>query len=259
MGAIQDFTAWWKTSRIKPQFQPNTSAMPARGSQDGSLYVQSIVPSKHVLCDEGSYFITTNPVPQTVLAYGSGGTQATFSDTVPFIQWINTGNPGDPSAPVMFIDYIKLIQIGGTAPASCTDVQYAIKLDNGFRTSTSGTPVTATPLPSNMNQATIQPAGRLVYYTGAVATIPASSSNARQVARGQIKGAISTVLDNYTIAFGLVDTTPAAAYSATVAQYTERSPAFAIGPGQSATLYLWFTSGITNPFSYEFETAHWER
>src|SRR5258708_1163179 len=89
-------------SRPKPQLQPNTQQMRAPGTQDGAQVVQSVVPTKQVLVDEGSYFVTTNPTPQSVLAYGSGGSQAAFSDTVPFMQLINTGVPGDSQAPVLF-------------------------------------------------------------------------------------------------------------------------------------------------------------
>ena len=69
MGAISDFSAWMKASRTKPQLVPSTTPIITRGSQDGALYVQSIVPTKHVLVDEGSYFVTTNPTPSTPIAY----------------------------------------------------------------------------------------------------------------------------------------------------------------------------------------------
>lgn len=259
MGVRQDFINWMKVSRVKAQYQPTTSEMATRGTPDGALVVQSVVPTKHVLADEGSYFITTNPTPQSVLAYGSAGTQTSFSDTVPFMQIINTGTPGDLSAPVIYPDYLKILQIGGTAPATTTSVGYAIKLDNGFRTATAGTPITALPVSANMNLASVAPAGRLVYFTGAVATIPAASAAARVVGRGQVKGGPTLVLDEYTIGFGLVDAPPSGGYLTTVSSYTTRSPAMGIGPGQSLTVYLFFPGGATNPFSYEFEFAHWER
>lgn len=259
MGIRQDFISWLKVSRVKPQYQVGTSEMPTRGSPDGTVYVQSIVPTKQVLADEGSYFITTNPVPQSVLAYGSAGTQTAFSDTVPFMQIINTGNPGDPAAPTIFLDYLKLIQIGGTAPATTTSMGMAIKLDNGFRAATAGTPVTAVPVAANMNLATVSPAGRVVYFTGAVATIPAASTAARLIGRAQLKGGPVLVLDEYTVVFGINDAAPGQGYLTTVSQYSTRCPPFGIGPGQSATIHVFFPGGATNPFSYEFEMGHWER
>lgn len=259
MAARQDVVGWLKTSRVKPQIQPNTSEMPARGSPDGTLYTQNVVPTKHVLVDEGSYFITTNPTPQTVLAYGAAGSQAAFSDTVPFMQLVNTGNPGDPAAPVVFPDFLKIIQIGGTAPATTTSVGVVMKLDSGFRASTAGTPTTALPVCANMNLVTAAPAARLVYYTGAVATIPAASAAARIVSRAMLKGGPTLVLDEYTMLFGINDGVGCQGYLTTVASYSTRVPAMGIGPGQSLTFYLFLPGATTNPFSYEFELAHWER
>jgi hypothetical protein len=259
MANPQDFVSWGTVSRTKPQLQPPTTKMPFRVAQDGVQAVQSLVPTKQVLADEGSYFVSTNPTPSSGLAYGSAGTQATFVDTVPFMQIINTGNPGDPNAPIVFPDYIKLLQIGGTAPASTTSIGVAMKLDNGFRTASAGTPATVVPVSSNMNLATAQPAHRLVYFTGAVATIPAASSAARLCARGMIKGGPTLLLDEYTMAFGLNDPPTQGGYLTTVAAYTTRVPPVAIGPGQSLTVYLWFIGGATNPFTYEFEATAWER
>lgn len=259
MANILDFLGRIQVSRTKPLTTPQNQPAAIRGLSDGTQMVQNMVPTKHQLSDEGSYFITTNPTPSTVLAYGSAGTQATFSDTVPFMQLINTAGPNDPNAPILFFDYLKLIQIGGTAPASTTSVQYAIKVDNGFRASTAGTPVLAAPVCPNMQLATVAPAGRVVYYTGAVATIPAASTAARLVARGQLKGGPTLVLDEYTIAAGMVDSPANGGYLTTVSQYTTRCAPIAVGPGQSMTVHLFFPSGITNPFSYEFELGHWER
>jgi hypothetical protein len=177
---------------------------------------------------------------------------------VPFIQVLNTGNPGDPNAPLVYLDYIKLIQIG-TAPASTTHVQAALKLDNGFRVSTAGTPATNVPVAANMNLATAQPASRVITYSGAVATIPAASAAARLVGRAMLKGGPTLNLDEYNIAFGINDAPSDGGYLTTVATYTTRMPPVAIGPGQSATLYLWFINGVTNAFSYEFEMGLWER
>lgn len=260
MGIRQDFVNWLRVSRVKPQYSPNTLEMAMRGGPDGSLFMQSLVPTKQVLCDEGSYFVTTNPTPSTGLAYGSAGTQTTFSDTVPFMQIINIGNPSDPNAPSVFFDYLKLLQIGGTAPATTTSVGAAVKLDNGFRASTAGTPTTVVPVNTNMNNAAAAvPVGRVVYYTGAVATIPAASANARLIARAMVKGGPTLLLDEYTLASGVNDGAPGQGYLTTVAAYTTRIPPFAVGPGQSATIHLFFAGGATNPFTYEFEMGTWER
>jgi hypothetical protein len=255
---IQDFMGFGKVGRAKPLPQVDTSQIPLRAGRYGELYVNALVPTKQTLVEEGTYFVTTNPTPSTAIAYGSAGTQATFVDTVPFIQVLNTGNPGDPNAPVVYVDYLKLIS-NGTAPASSTHVHMAARLDNGFRVATGGTPATNVPVCTNMNLATAQPAARVVTFSGAVATIPAISAAARQVGRAMLKGGPTLNLDEYIIVHGINDAAGCQGYLTTVASYTTRMPPVAIGPGQSLTYHLWFISGVTNPFSYEFELAHWER
>jgi len=49
--------------------------------------------TKHLLADEGSYFIATNPTPGTALAYNI---QAAFSDTVPLFYVQNNGSKANP-------------------------------------------------------------------------------------------------------------------------------------------------------------------
>ena len=258
MANRQDFINWFKVARRLPLPQVDTSEIPGRSGRYGELYTQSLVSTRQVLVEEGTYFSITNPTPGTAIAYGSSGTQATFVDTVPFLQILNTGNPGDPNAPIVYPDYIKLAQLG-TAPASTTSVRAALKLDNGFRVATAGTPATNVPLSTNMNLATAQPASRVVTFSGAVATIPAASAAARLVANWQVKGGPTLNLDEYITAFGINDAALGGGYLTTVASYEARVPPVAIGPGQCLTMYLWFISGITNPFSYEFEIGLWER
>ncbi len=253
-----DVLAQGAASRAKPLTVPDTQNVKMRTSREGALYVQSISPGKQVLCEEGSYFVTTNPTPSTAIAYGSAGTQATFVDTVPFIQVINTGNPGDPNAPIVYLDYLRLI-ISGSVPASTTAIHMAGKLDNGFRAATAGTPAANTPVSANMNLATVKPAAVVVTHSAAVATIPAASSAARLVNRAQLKGGPILSLDEYAMQWGMTDAPSQGGYLTAVAAYTSRLAPVGIGPGQSYTMYLWALSAITNPISYEFELGHWER
>ncbi len=247
-----------RTRRLRPPVQSDGDLITPRGLRDGTAAVQNLVPTKQALVEDGSYFVVTNPTPESVLAYGSAGTQATYSDTVPFMQIINTGQKDNPAEPVIYPDYLKVIQIG-TAPATTTSVQFALKLDNAIRTATGGTPVIAVPVSPNMGLPVQKTAGRVVYFTGAVATIPAATTAARLVGRGQLKGGPTLNLDEYTIAFGVNDVAVGGGYLTTVSAYTSRTVPLGIGPGQSLTVHLWFPGGATNPFSYEFEFGYWER
>jgi hypothetical protein len=259
MAGKPDFVPWLIASRTKAQFQVNTTEMRLRGTQDGAIVAQNIVPTKQSLCDEGSYFVTTSPTPGTAIAYGAGGTQATFSDLVAFMQVINIGTPNDPTAPVVFLDYLKIIT-SGTQPTGSLFGRMLVKLDNGFRASTAGTPTTNIPVNTNMNYANIGPNARVITYSGAVPTTPAASAMARIVAQSvQLKGGPTLTLDEYSVSFGINDAPKGQGYLTTVAQHGTRAAPVAIGPGQSATIHMWWNTAAVNPFNYEFELAHWER
>lgn len=239
-----------------PAAIPDTTMAQQRGGKYGEASVLSIVPSKHVLADEGSYFVATNPTPGTKIDYGSAGTQASFSDTVPFMVFQNTAVAG--SGIRMFLDYVRLLQIGGTAPATTTSVQIAAKIDSVLRTETAGALTGTTPLNANSGSSR-QPIGRVRVPNGAVATIPAATGAARLVGRAQLKGGPTLVLDEYNVGFGLVDTPPMGGYLTTVSSYWTRLAPVVLDPQTSCVLYLWLPGGATNPFSFEFETAWWER
>lgn len=243
-------------------------ALPAPTTADGALIgnprasryleqiVQPIVMTKHTLADEGSYFVATNPTPGTAIAYGAAGTQASFSDTVPFFVIKNNASPGGKRT---YLDYLKLLE-NGTAPATTTAVQLAIKVDsaNRFPTSAVSTFQAISPVNVNADDST-QPQTQLWVPNGAVATIPASSGSARLVARSQLKGGPTLNLDEYKISFGVVDVASDGGYLTTVASYSTRNSPIVLGPGEYAIIYLWFPGGATNPFSFEFELGFWER
>src|SRR5262245_59353979 len=136
-----DVQGWARVSRALPQPFPDTQEVPLRASRYGGLLVDPVVPTKHLLAEEGSYYVVTNPTPGTKIDYGSAGTQASFSDTVPFMLLKNNDAPGGKR---VYLDYVKLIQIGGTAPATTTSVQFAAKLDNKNRDNSAGTLTTTT-------------------------------------------------------------------------------------------------------------------
>ena len=252
-----DVQVWGRVSRAKPQAIPETQEVPARTTRYGALVTESIVPTKHVLSDEGSYFMATNPTPGTAIAYGSAGTQASFSDTVPFMI-IKNGDTSSAIGKRLYIDYLKLIQIGGTAPATTTSVNAALKIDSKNRDPTAGTLTSTIPQNMNADDATGS-VSQILVPAGAVATIPAASSAARLVGRALLKGGPTLLLDEYTIQFGGADHPPQGGYLTTVSSYVTRMGPLVIGPQENAVLYLWFPGGATNPFSFEFELGLWER
>jgi len=93
-----------------------------RGGRYGEQYVLPLIPTKHLLADEGSTSSPTNPTPGTALAYNI---QAAFSDTVPLFYVQNNDSKANPFGKRLYLDYIKLICT--TAPASGTGARFAIK------------------------------------------------------------------------------------------------------------------------------------
>lgn len=254
----QQVKDYGEVHRVLPiPFGDNNDA-PMRVGRYGESYSQNPVTSKYVLADEGTYFVATNPTPGTGVAYGSGGTQTSFSDTVPFLIFQNTDTVGNPVAKRLSLDYIKIIQFSGTAPASTTSVQLAAKIDSALRTNTSGTMTTITPVGANMDMPS-NPVGKVLVPAGAVATIPAATTAARIVGREQIKGGPTLLLDQYNLSFGCFDAATSGGYLTTVANYNSRMAPVVLGPQQSLVIYLWLPAGATNPFTFEFECAWWER
>jgi len=126
-----DVNQLWTPARAVPSPQSDQKApvTNVRGGRYGEQYVLPLIPTKHLLADEGSYFIATNPTPGTALAYNI---QAAFSDTVPLFYVQNNDSKANPFGKRLYLDYIKLICT--TAPASSTGVRFALKTDPAIRT-----------------------------------------------------------------------------------------------------------------------------
>lgn len=218
--------------------------------------VQNVMPTKHALADEGTYFTFANPTPGTGIAYGATAPPTGFSDTVPFFLFYNSNPIGGKR---ICLDYLKLLQFGGTAPATTTSVQATLKIDNN-RGITSAASTYTLIAPSKANGASnLTPSLKLYVPTGAVATIPAVTTAARVIGRAQLKGGPTLLLDEYTLSFGAVDGVAGGGYLTTVAAYNTRMPAFELAPQEYGILHLWMPGAATNPFTFEFEGGGWER
>lgn len=241
-----------EASRARPQPKGDTIRGRLRLDRYRGIYTSPRMSGMQNLIDEGSYFIGANPTPGTGIAYGSAGTQAAFANTVPFMLFKN--NAGPTAGIRSFIRKIKLIQFGGTAPATTTSVQASVQIDksNRFFTSATTTYQQITLFNPNGGDDT-QPQTQLWVPNGAVATIPAPQSPV-VTGRCQLKGGPTLLLDEYTMLFGQADSPPQGGYLTTVGSYVHHMPGFALDPQQFGVVHLWFPGGATNPFTFEFET-----
>jgi len=247
-------------SRPLPQYAPDQDDIPVRLGRYQEMYNLPLVNTSHNLSDEGSYFSVTNPTPGTGIAYGSAGTQASFSATTGFMVWKNTAASGDPSAKRIYLHYVKVVQIGGTAPASNTSVQYAFVTDSGNRVPTANASFFGPGgliVPSNQDVST-QSVATFWTPNAGVPTVPAAISP-RLCGRGQMKGGARTLLDSCVWCFGALDNPGSSPSFAAAGKFCENLPPIILGPQEFGILYLWFPAGVTNPFTFEFEAGWWER
>jgi hypothetical protein len=230
--------------------QSNAAGMRLGRYNEG--YALSLFPTKHLLADEGSYFIGTNPTPGTALAYNI---QASFSDTVPFIYLANTD-----TVKRAYLDYIKIIVT--TAAATGTQAYYAIKTDRAARALSANNTATIVPVSPNSDIANASVCTLNAQNNGTASAIGGASAAARVVARGSF-GGLTIIGDELAIVCGSAD--PGSYAGLTAAQATcpgrkcSVSPPIVVGPGANLTVHLWFPGNATTGLSYEFEMGWAER
>jgi hypothetical protein len=254
-----DVNQLWTPARAVPSPQSDQKApvTNVRGGRYGEQYVLPLIPTKHLLADEGSYFIATNPTPGTALAYN---VQAAFSDTVPLFYVQNNDSKANPFGKRLYLDYIKLICT--TAPASGTGARFAIKTDPAIRTISTNNTTAITPTSPNSDVATQSVCSLNVQSNATASALSASSTSARLVANASV-GGIPVVGDELVLVCGPVD--PGAYPGLTAAQAVCAGrkvsclPPIILGPNSALTLYAWFPGNAATGLSYEFEVGWWER
>lgn len=248
-----DFNLLGDVSRALPAAVADGGSSPGarpRFLRYRELAAQPLILTEHALADEGAYFCANSF--GTTIATAAGG-PTSLADTTPLMVMKNNALPA--SGIRLYLRSIKILQIGGTAPASTTSVQYAFSTDSGNRVPTAGTS-TITGVGVNQDSGTL-PNGVLYVPNAANPTAPAAVSK-RNVARGQVKGAATAVLDEYNFIFGsLVDV--GTVVSAGITRYSQNVPPLVIGPQQFGLFHLYFPSGATNAFTFEYEVTWFER
>lgn len=241
-------------SALFPQAAPDTDEQELRLTPWGDAFVNPVGGIRHALAGEGSYCVTTTPTPGTAVAYGSGGTQASFSDTVGFIVIKNNSQPSVPNPINVYLDYLRML-ISGTVPASATSTQYAIAIDTGSRLPTANFTL-LTPANTNFRSSRGSVAQVWVPNAGTI-TIPANT-NRRLVGRGSLRQAISVTLDEYELRFGADSAGPAVSGQSVGRSVSTCAPVI-LGPQEWCVIHLWQPSGATNALSCELDMGHWER
>lgn len=100
----------------------STAGIYQRGGRYGEAQVLSIIPTKHVLADEGSYFTAQNPTPGTGVALNAAVTA--FSDTNGFIVIKNNALAGGQR---LYLDSLRLILTAATT--AVVSIDFLVKVD----------------------------------------------------------------------------------------------------------------------------------
>lgn len=230
----------------------------SRISGYGDNYVLSLIQSKHLLADEGQYFVSTNPTPGTAVTYGTATTPTSFSDTGALFVIKNNDVAGGKR---LYVDYIKLLEVT-TGITAMTSFEYAIKVDNVTRTPTANF-TTIVPVNPNMDSS-VGPIGQLFAFSAGIATVPAASGSARIVGRGRLGAGISILGDEYVLSFGAPDVgamsgITTAVRAAACARFIAGTAPVVLGPQQWMVFNAWMPATATAAHTFEWEIGWWER
>jgi hypothetical protein len=243
----------------------STPAVPPRVTRYVENYVQNVVPTKHALVDQGSYFVSGMLNGATSLQLGI---YASYTSITSAIVFNNIDSPSNPLAKRCFLDYIRFII--ATAGTSGTNLLYQSTLDIGRVPTVSalGTPTTGTGYAAPANNTNMDLSTKAVgqpYFpqstaAGVPMAVSAATANARTiVGNGALRNTICVVNDEFRIAFGGVDWPYVVIPPATITKAIEPHPPVCIGPGQSYIFSLFSGSNVTagNALS-NLEMGWWE-
>lgn len=231
-----------------------------RQGRYGENYSLPLVVTRHMLADEGSYYVATNPTIGTGIQVAANVTA--FSDTAPM--FLVNNNASVASGIRVYLDYVKLLPTG-TLPTGTTWMDFAVKLDSVSRQTSAANKRTALTA-ANVNMDDSRAASALVYsYANASAMdTGASGVTARTVSRCRIPTSLGIAGDEYEVQFGAPDRDSAiagltAVRAAAPARLITHAAPIVLGPQQWAVIYMWWTNAATTAATFEFELGWFER
>ena len=230
-----------------------SAAIPPRASRYNETYGLNPIPTKHLLADEGAYFVAGNVTAGTGIALGVLAAISYTAGAVYCVQ--NTSTPGDPNAKRLYLDYIK--QIVTVVPASSTGVRLVGQLDILASRLPSANNVTFTNYNTNSDDSTKSAAVVQGFSTAPMTTTAATGTSMRQVANLS-NGNLPVLNDELVFKFGSVDFAGFGTGTTAASKVVHGAP-IVIGPGQFALFYEWFPSNSSTGLSAESEIGWFER
>lgn len=223
-------------------------------------YVLSTIPTKHILADEGSYFVAQNATTGTGVAHAL---VTSFTNTAALFVIKNNDNAGNARAKRIYLDYMRLIQTA--APTAGVSLEFLVQLDSASRAATANN-VASTPVNVNSDDTTGSVAAIQAFNAGSL-TVPAPVTGAttqRNVSRIRIPTGINVIGDEVVVQFGAVSqalaTGPLTAIrAAQPCRFVAHGAPVVIGPQQFCIIYRWSLTEATTAPSYEWELGWFER
>ena len=259
-----DINQLWTPARALPSATPDQKSpvTNVRGGRYGEQYGLSLIPTKHLLADEGSYFIctsaTTSGTPGTTTM--SYPLTTAYSATTPFVYLQNNDSKSNPVAKRVYFDYLKIVCT--QAAASSTGVRFAAVVDPVVRGITTNNGTFFTPTSPNSDVSPQSVCQFWIQNSATASVISAASTSNRVVATGSM-GNLTVLGDEYAIISG---TTDPGAYPGTIAvqatcpgRRVTVIPPLILGPSAGLTFFMWLPNNASTALTYEFEMGWWER
>lgn len=236
--------------RQLPDAESDSTTKPLRGGRYGEAYTLNVMPTHHLLADEGTYQVATSPTPGTAIAFA---VNASVSETAGnFIYLKNNESQGNSRAKRIYLNYIRLL--AGTVPAAAVAAHFFIKVDNKDRYTSGGT--TIIPVNANIDSGT----GTVSQLYAGALTTTAPSPSARLLARGILRSAIPVANDEFVLSCGFVEAPGSIQLGGLVAQrMSVPIPPVVLGPQDNMCLQLWFPSNAVTAPQFEVEMGWFER
>ncbi len=252
-------------SVARPTKNAEGAGTPVTLRTDGynALAVANYNADQYPVALEGSYFVASNPTPNTAIAATTSLTNFASGSTKPYL--VISNNNSVASGINIELDYLKLIVLG--LPTTATNQQIAISLDTAANkvpttAGTTITPVNVNPASSNKSNAAIQ--------AGAITTAADSPSAVLVFQDFTEPGTAATpcaVLgDTYVVKFGSIEHASGSGQLQPVAAGTPLAskiitgggPPIVVPPGWAAVVKL-FGIGTAAAPSFMFELGYRER
>lgn len=244
-------------SRVLPQHHPDRDESEQRYGRYGEQYGLNPFVTKHLLADEGCYFVGSNQAPGAVVA--EQALKTAFANTVGIFHAYNM-EPSDKGKSAYF-DFLKLV-LAGTAPTGTVSMEFAIALDNVNRepVAANRTPIVAVnPNPLSSQKSVLQVSQ---YLAAQPFTVAAPTANVKYI-RGHVPTGLGITGDEYILKSGGEDlsATPGltAARLAVPGRFVGYCAPVIIPPGWSMVVHRWWLTEATTIPSFELEACWWER